>query len=117
MKAKEKSKTHVIESNIENNGVKTEPRKTNMKDDPNLKLITAPLKGIIHFNLRGELTEPSKVGDTVYAGERICYLQTNYSNNEIICPYNGEIVEIVVHQGANVNKGEVLFTIREKEEI
>jgi pyruvate carboxylase subunit B len=117
LKVKELSKNPVIEPIIENKGVKTEPRKEDKKDELNLKLVTAPAKGKIYYNLFGELTEPSKVGDPVYAGERICYLQTNYFINEIICPYNGEVVEIVVLQGANVNKGEVLFTIREKQKV
>ena len=117
MKAKELSKNPVAEAIIETKVEKPEVRKEEKKDDLNLKLIIAPAKGRIYYNLFGELTEPSKVGDLIYAGERICYLQTNYFINEIISPYNGEVVEIVVHQGANVNKGEVLFTIREKQEI
>lgn len=116
-KAKEMVKNPAAVSISENKETKPEIQKEEKKNDPNLKLILAPAKGKIYYNLFGELTEPSKVGDPVYAGERICYLQTNYFINEIICLYNGEVVEIVVNQGANVNKGEVLFTISEKKEI
>jgi pyruvate carboxylase subunit B len=83
-------------------------------DDPDLKLILAPSKGKIYYNLFGELTEPSKAGDPVNAGERICYLQTNSNIDEIVSPFEGEVAEIDVLQGSDVNKGDVLFRIREQ---
>lgn len=87
--------------------------KEERKTDPSVKLITSPAKGKIYYNLFGELTEPSKPGDPVDAGERICYIQTNSYIDEIVSVYEGEIEEVVVHQGANVNKGDILFKIRE----
>lgn len=66
------------------------------------------------LELFGELTEPSKPGDRVNAGERICYTQTNSYIDEITSPYEGEVAEIVVSQGTNVNKGDVLFKIKEQ---
>lgn len=83
-------------------------------NDPNLKTILAPSKGKIYYNLFGELTEPSKPGDPVNAGERICYIQTNSYIDEIISPYEGEVAEINVLQGANVNKGDIIFRIKEQ---
>jgi len=85
-----------------------------LKDDPATKSITAPAKGKIYYNLYGELTEPSKPGDLVNAGERICYIQTNSYIDEIKSPWEGEVAEILVAQGANVNKGDILFRIREQ---
>jgi pyruvate carboxylase subunit B len=84
------------------------------RNDPTLKLILAPSKGKIYYNLFGELTEPSKPGDPVNAGERICYIQTSSYIDEIISPYEGEVAEIDVHQGADVNKGDILFKIKEQ---
>jgi pyruvate carboxylase subunit B len=81
--------------------------------DPTLKLITAPSKGKIYYNLFGELTEPSKPGDPVNSGERICYIQTSSYIDEIISPLEGVVAEIVVLQGTNVNKGDILFKIKE----
>ena len=84
------------------------------KDDPELKVITAPARGKIYYNLYGEITEPSKPGDHVNAGERICYIQTSSYIEEIVSPFEGEVAEVVVSQGANVNKGDALFRIREQ---
>lgn len=61
----------------------------------------------------GELTEPSKPGDPVNSGERICYIQTSSYIDEIISPFEGVVAEIVVLQGTNVNKGDILFKIKE----
>jgi len=93
---------------------KTETQVKHKQGDPNLKFITAPSKGKIYYNLYGELTEPSKHGDQVDAGERICYIQTSTYIDEIISPWEGQVAEIVVAQGANVNKGDVLFKILEQ---
>jgi pyruvate carboxylase subunit B len=93
---------------------KTDTSARSKQSDSDLKLITAPSKGKIYYNLFGELTEPSKPGDPVNAGERICYIQTNSYIDEIISPYEGEVAEIVVSQGTNVNKGDVLFKIKEQ---
>ena len=81
--------------------------------DPDLKNIISPAKGKIYYNLFSEMTEPSEAGNPVNPGDRICYLQTNSYITEITCPYKGEVAEIAVRQGANVNKGDILFRIRE----
>jgi pyruvate carboxylase subunit B len=97
--------------------VKTEKKAETLKEakaeDPNRKNILSPAKGKVYYNLYSELTEPSAVGDPVNEGDRICYLQTNSYITEITSQYNGEIAEIVVQQGANVNKGDILFKIKE----
>jgi len=96
---------------------KTTIAREEKKSDPDLKTITSPAKGKVYYNLFREITEPSAAGDPVYEGDRICYLQTNSYISEITSPYNGEMAEIVVQQGANVNKGDVLFRIKEIVEI
>jgi pyruvate carboxylase subunit B len=112
-KAKEQFKNTTPVTIAEPKPKKTETQALEKKNDPNLKLITAPSKGKIYYNLFGELTEPSKPGDPVNAGERICYIQTSSYIDEIISPFEGEVAEIVVLQGTNVNKGDVLFKIKE----
>jgi pyruvate carboxylase subunit B len=83
--------------------------------DPHMKTVEALSRGKIYYNLYGEHTEPTKEGDPVYAGDRLGYLQTSSNIEEILSPYEGEMAEIVVPQGSNVNKGEILFRIRVKE--
>jgi pyruvate carboxylase subunit B len=80
--------------------------------DPNVREILSPAKGQILYNLFGEDFEFSMPGERISAGERLCYIQTSAYIGEISCPFNGEISEIVVHQGSQVRKGEVLFRIR-----
>ncbi len=83
--------------------------------DPHTKTVEALSRGKIYYNLYGEHTEPTKEGDPVYAGDRLGYLQTSSNIEEILSPYEGEMAEIVVPQGSNVNKGEILFRIKVKE--
>jgi pyruvate carboxylase subunit B len=112
-KAKEQSKTASATITTESKPKKAEAAVQEKKNDPTLKLIAAPSKGKIYYNLFGELTEPSKPGDPVNEGERICYIQTSSYIDEIVSPFDGEVVEIVVLQGTNVNKGDILFKIKE----
>jgi pyruvate carboxylase subunit B len=90
-----------------------EPEKQPKPKDPDLREILSPAAGKIYYNLFGELSEYTLPGEHIYPGDRICYVQTNSYIDEITCPFNGEIVEVVVQQGANVKKGELLFTIKE----
>jgi len=76
-------------------------------------LITAPARGKVYYNLFRELTEPSASGDPVTGGDRLCYIQTNSYISEIKSPCSGVMEEIVVMQGANVSKGDILFRIKE----
>lgn len=85
--------------------------------DSELEIITSPAKGKIYYNLFGELTEPSKPGDPVARGERICYIQTSSYIGEILSPCDGEVFEIVIPQGSDVRKDDVLFKIRKQDSI
>ena len=89
--------------------------KTTVKTDTNLKTVEASSRGKVYYNLYGEHTEPTKEGDPIYAGDRLCYLQTSSNIEEILSPFEGEMAEIVVAQGSNVNKGDVLFKIKVKD--
>jgi pyruvate carboxylase subunit B len=93
--------------------VKEKPEPKPKVLDPDIREILAPVKGQIYYNLYGENSEFSIPGEHISKGNRLCYLQTTAYIEEINCPYDGEIAEVVVQQGANVKKGEVLFRIRE----
>ncbi len=81
--------------------------------DPDIREIPAPTKGQIYYNLYGENSEFSIPGEHISKGNRLCYIQTAAYIEEITCPYDGEMAEVIVLQGALVKKGEVLFRIRE----
>lgn len=94
--------------------VKEKPVEEKPKEvDPDIREITAPAKGQIIYNLFGEDTEFSTIGEHISPGDRLCYIQTSAYIGEITCPYNGIISEIVVQQGVQVKKGEVIFRIKE----
>lgn len=116
-KAKEQANQVIIAPMPEKPSQKTDTPKTEKKSDPDLKVILAPAKGKVYYNLFREITEPSVTGDAVNAGDRICYLQTNSYISEITSPYTGVMEELVVQQGANVSKGDVLFRIKEIKEV
>jgi pyruvate carboxylase subunit B len=87
--------------------------KSEKKDESDIRIIASPAKGKVYYNLFRELTEPSAAGDPVNKGDRLCYLQTNSYISEITSPYDGEVNEIIVRQGADVSKGDLLFRIKE----
>ena len=112
-KAKELTVKSTIAIQVDKPLPKTDIVKVEKKVDQNLKNVFSPAKGKVYYNLFREITEPSAAGDPVYEGDRICYLQTNSYISEITSPYTGEMTEIVVKQGADVKKGDILFRIKE----
>jgi pyruvate carboxylase subunit B len=92
---------------------KAKPEEQKKPADPDIREILAPSKGRIYYNLFDERSEYSTPGDKVVPGNRLCYIETNAYIEEITCPYTGEIVECTILQGADVKKGQLLFTVRE----
>jgi pyruvate carboxylase subunit B len=116
-KAREQINNSTLNVTSEKSAQKPQDQSKESTLNQNLKSIHSPAKGKVYYNLYSELTEPSVIGDAVYIGDRMCYLQTNSYITEIKSPYKGEVAEIVVLQGGNVNKDDVLFRIKEIEEI
>jgi len=112
IKAKEQLNKPESSVPVEKTSLEVNTRKNELTD-PDIKAILSPAKGKVYYNLFREITEPSVTGDPVNRGDRICYLQTNSYISEITSTYDGEMTEIVVQQGANVNKGDILFRIKE----
>ncbi len=52
-----------------------------------------------------------KAGDIVHNGEEIANLEAMKMENAIICPFEGQIVEVCVKLNATVQEGQLLFVI------
>jgi pyruvate carboxylase subunit B len=92
---------------------KPDPEKPKVPLDPDIRQILSPAKGRIYYNLFDEQSEYSNPGDRISPGNRLCYIETNAYIEEITSPYDGEVVDCMIQQGASVKKGQLLFTIKE----
>jgi pyruvate carboxylase subunit B len=83
--------------------------------DPNIKLITSPIKGIVIFTFHEIMEEKVfKIGDKVHKGDRICYIYSDLFQGfeEVKADCDGEIIEINVKQGTIVNAGNTILKVK-----
>ena len=84
-----------------------------VKADPNKKDIFSPYMGRIFYNLNYFIEEQAvELGNQVKKGQRICYIETNYTYDEIISEYDGEVDEIFFKHGDMVSKGDVIVRLK-----
>ncbi|BCN88549.1 acetyl-CoA carboxylase biotin carboxyl carrier protein [Staphylococcus argenteus] len=75
--------------------------------------IKSPMVGTFFLQDSKELTEPKiKVGDTVNKGDVIGYIEAMKVLNEVTTNVSGEVVEIVVDHGTNVEYDQVLVRVK-----
>jgi pyruvate carboxylase subunit B len=87
--------------------------KDSKKPVENGKVIMAPFMGKLFMDLNASLEgEPLKVGDKVQKGQRICYIETYLSYDDVVSELDGEISEIIVKHGDYVSKGDVIAKIK-----
>ncbi len=72
--------------------------------------ITAPLEGKF-FLVQSPSETPKKVGDTVSAGEIICYIEAMKTYNAIKSDTTGTIIAIALNPGDSVSEDDVIMTI------
>jgi pyruvate carboxylase subunit B len=81
--------------------------------DPNKKDIVAPANGRVFFNLNYFIEEKSiEEGSEIKKGERICYIESNNTFDEILSGYDGEVEKIYCQQGDIVTKDELLVRLK-----
>jgi pyruvate carboxylase subunit B len=81
--------------------------------DPNKKDIVSPSMGRVFFNLNYFIEEKSiEVGSKIEKGERICYIESNNTLDEITSDYEGEVEKIYCKQGDMVSKDELLVRLK-----
>lgn len=77
------------------------------------KTITSSMVGTFFLQDSKELTDPIiKVGDTIKSGDVIGYVEAMKVMNEVTSDIDGEITEIVVEHGTNVEYGQVLVKVK-----
>ena len=84
-----------------------------VKADPAKKDISSPYLGRIFYNLNYFIEEQAiELGNVVKKGQRICYIESNYTYDEILSPFDGEVDEIFFKHGDMVSKGDVIVRLK-----
>lgn len=81
------------------------------EDESNFTYVTAPLVGI-YYPLSSLNKENLKPGDKITAGNIVCAIEAMKLINEVKCDINGEFVEAMVEEGAEVEYGQPLLKLR-----
>jgi len=77
------------------------------------KTITSPMVGTFFLQDSKELTDPIiQVGDNVKSGDIIGYVEAMKVMNEVTSDIDGEITDIVVEHGTNVEYDQVLVKVK-----
>lgn len=75
--------------------------------------IKSPMVGTFFLQVSKELTEPKiKVGDTVTEGDIIGYIEAMKVMNEVTTDVTGEVTEILVEHGDNVEYDQLLVRVK-----
>lgn len=83
-----------------------------VSNNPKIKEIRAPYMGKIYFDLSLEMdTERVQSGDAVTVGQRLCYIESYHSYQEITSEFEGKIKNIYFENGDFVNKNDVIMMI------
>ncbi|MBO1197999.1 acetyl-CoA carboxylase biotin carboxyl carrier protein subunit [Staphylococcus simiae] len=99
----------VTHSNV--NEEATTSNKTDKTDHH--KEIKSPMVGTFYLQDSKELTEPMiNVGDVINEGDIIGYVEAMKVLNEIPSDVSGEVQEIVVNHGSNVEYDQVLVRVK-----
>lgn len=77
------------------------------------KIITSPMVGTFFLQDSKELTDPIiQVGDNIKSGDIIGYVEAMKVMNEVTSDIDGEITDIVVEHGTNVEYDQVLVKVK-----
>ncbi|MGX0433625.1 acetyl-CoA carboxylase biotin carboxyl carrier protein [Staphylococcus hominis] len=77
------------------------------------KTITSPMVGTFFLQDSKELTDPIiQVGDNIKSGDIIGYVEAMKVMNEVTSDVDGEITDIVVEHGTNVEYDQVLVKVK-----
>ena len=98
---------------LRNDAMATKSNVEHPKADPNKKDIASPYMGKIYYNLNYFIEEQAiELGNMVKKGQRICYIESGYTYDEVISEFDGEVDEIFFKHGDMVSKGDVLVRLK-----
>ncbi|MCJ1656221.1 acetyl-CoA carboxylase biotin carboxyl carrier protein subunit [Staphylococcus sp. NRL 16/872] len=91
----------------------TLPQSQNESSNESAQEIKSPMVGTFFLQDSKELTEPQiKVGDQIKSGDVIGYIEAMKVMNEVTSDVDGEVAEIVVDHGTNVEYDQVLVKVK-----
>jgi acetyl-CoA carboxylase biotin carboxyl carrier protein len=82
-----------------------------------LEYICAPAVGVFHLASRGFPRGAPRPGDLVQAGQTIGSIELMHVPNDLVSPVSGTIESILADDGAGVEYGQPLMSIRPYEEV
>lgn len=85
-----------------------------VKPDEGLHMVHSPIVGTYYESPSPGSPPFVKPGDTVEAGQILCIVEAMKLMNEIEADVSGEIVKMLVKNGAPIEYGQELFAIRPK---
>ncbi|UDI78128.1 acetyl-CoA carboxylase biotin carboxyl carrier protein subunit [Staphylococcus taiwanensis] len=98
---------------IPNQAVNNEVSENESNQTEQSQEITSPMVGTFFLQDSKELTDPQiKVGDKIKAGDVIGYVEAMKVMNEVTSDIDGEVIDIVVDHGTNVEYDQVLVKVK-----
>jgi len=81
-------------------------------DEPGIHYVTSPIVGTFYRASNPTAAPYVSPGDFVKPGQTLCIVEAMKLMNEIECDVSGEVVKVLVENGAPVEYGERLFAVR-----
>lgn len=103
--------SQTVQNNNTNEEASTQSQNGSSNDSA--QEIKSPMVGTFFLQDSKELTEPQiKVGDQIKSGDVIGYIEAMKVMNEVTSDVDGEVAEIVVDHGTNVEYDQVLVKVK-----
>ncbi len=93
---------HHSVSSVSSGSSQAAPKPKPVSSDSSAYPVNAPIPGLV-------LSIPVKPGDMVKVNQVIIVIDAMKMENQIVSPVNGQVKEILVQKGAQVNTGDVLM--------
>lgn len=95
---------------LRNSSVETD--KDREEEDDGTEYILSPMVGTFYCASSPDAPSFANVGDRLHVGDTLCIIEAMKLMNEIECPYDAEILSVVVSNEQKVEYGQPLFKIK-----